>query len=108
MDTTAKVGEIFFRVCFYSGPAYKTRPRKSKKIFFGVGGHDQRDRCRRLLAPLPQRRAFVVLTVYEVRDLLAQVPNRAEMARLASHCSDIELGRLVSCRGDQEGAAADL
>ena len=69
VDTTAKVGEIFFRVCFYSGPAYKTRPRKSKKIFFGVGGHDQRGRCRRLLAPLPQRRAFVVLTVYEVRDL---------------------------------------
>ena len=51
VDTTAKVGEIFFRVCFYSGPAYKTRPRKSKKIFFGVGGHDQRGRCRRLLAP---------------------------------------------------------
>ena len=60
-----------------SPPAW-TRPRKSKKIFFGVGGHDQRGRCRRLLAPLPQRRAFVVLTVYEVRDLLAQVPDGAE------------------------------
>ena len=88
MDTTAKVGEIFFRVCFYSGPAYKTRPRKSKKIFFGVGGHDQRGRCRRLLAPLPQRRAFVVLTVYEVRDLLAQVPDGAEARRLAPYCFD--------------------
>ena len=88
VDTTAKVGEIFFRVCFYSGPAYKTRPRKSKKIFFGVGGHDQRGRCRRLLAPLPQRRAFVVLTVYEVRDLPAQVPDGAEARRLAPYCFD--------------------
>ena len=66
MDTTAKVGEIFFR----------------------VGGHDQRGRCRRLLAPLPQRRAFVVLTVYEVRDLLAQVPDGAEARRLAPYCFD--------------------
>ena len=31
---TAKVVGIFFRVCFYASPAYKTRPRKSGKIFF--------------------------------------------------------------------------
>ena len=35
------------------------------------------------------------------------MPNRAEMARLASHYSDIELGRLASHCGDQERPAAD-
>ena len=37
---------------------------------------------------MPQRRAFVVLTVYEVRDLLAQVPDGAEARRLAPYCFD--------------------
>ena len=31
---------------------------------------------------------FVVLTVYEVRDLLAQVPDGAEARRLAPYCFD--------------------
>ena len=83
-----KSGKSFFG-CAFTAALLTKRARESRRKSFlgsvgtisGVGAGDFWLRCR-------SRRAFIVLTVYEVRDLLAQVPDGAEARRLAPYCFD--------------------